>query len=248
MRLATRVVAAGLLAVLPACSAQSQQTDDVRAENEAVRLAVSVPGERIDPATAPVLVVDSAGAMTLDGSVIAPDAVVDRLVALSGEGRSNLLLEADGSAPFVKILPILKRIDAAPGQQLQPASFEPLRDFGQRERNGELPGEGETFRGDPDTYELPVWVSFDDGTGHCVVTLGGMMLDSAGLYDRSFQILDNWVQDAGGVDAFMNEEAFSTLRATIQSPAATPWRSIAGASYAAIVSGYPEIQLEMIAQ
>lgn len=246
MRLATLAVVAGTLAVLPACSAQSQPTADARAENEAVRLAMGVPGERIDPATAPVLVVDGAGAMMLDGSAIAPAALVEHLVALSGEGRSNLLLEADGSAPFGVILPILKRIDAAPGQQLQPASFDAMGEFGQRERNGELPGEAETFRGQHEIYELPVWVGFDDDTGHCISTLSGMILDSRGLYDRSFQILDNWVQSEGGPEAFTALDGFDTTRATLQAAADTPWRCLAGASYAVAMSGYPDIQYEII--
>lgn len=247
MRLPRYALLAGLLAVLPACSAQSQQTADVRAGNQAVRLAISVPGEKIDPVTAPVLVVDGAGAMTLDGSDIAPDALVDRLVALSGEGRSNLLLEADGSAPFAVVLPVLQRIDAAPGQQLQPASFDALRDFGQRERNGELPGEGETFRGATEAYELPIWVGYDADSGHCISTLSGMILDSHGLFDRSFQILDNWVQSEGGPEAFTQLEAFDTTRATLQAAPDTPWRCLAGASYAAAMSGYPDIQYEIIA-
>lgn len=199
-----------------------------------------------DRASVMELVLARDGGITLDGSAVAMRGLPARL-ARAGKGtKANAVLTADPEMAFADVLPLLSAIEHAPSFQLLAASFTQHRTFGDATRNGELPASAQAFRGQTETYELPVWVGFDAGKGQCAASLFGMMLDSEALYDRAFVELDRWVQDAGGVDAFLAQPAFANTRATVQAAADTPWKCVAGASFAMLTAGYPDVQWEVL--
>ena len=188
------------------------------------------------------------GSLSLNGNRIAFAQLGPALEREAARGDTKLSLVVDGDMPFADVLPIMAVIESTAGLRMLPDGFAPYRAFGDPARNGALPGEGQAYRGATDAFELPVWTGMDEASRQCVASLDGLRLAHEALYDRSFTRLDDWVQGAGGVQAFLDDPQFASTRATIQSAPDTPWHCVAGAGFAALLAGYPDIEFRITPQ
>jgi biopolymer transport protein ExbD len=186
------------------------------------------------------------GAITLAGTRLA---LADAVAALQPQASAEPTLTqvtAAGELPIEEIVELLTALTQAQDADLTVTELEDFRTFGGNDRDGQPVDAGNAFRGIVRRYELPVFVAFSPEDG-CTASLHGRMRSSSGLFDSGFSALDQWVQNAGGVEAVLSDpDIIGAIVATIQARPDTPWRCIAGATFSVQAAGYPSVRYEVV--
>ena len=147
--------------------------------------------------------------------------------------------------PFSEFMPVLETVSAT---TIDGVAWENLQGF--RNALAEQPaGTQPAFRGVARRFEFPVVVSYSPEADRCHAFSNGRSYGVAALADHAFGHLDKDVQHLGGPNVLMSDpELLAALVATIQSSGETPWKCLAGASFAVARAGYPAIRYEHVGQ
>lgn len=170
----------------------------------------------------------------------------EAMEAVTSNGLSEIDIVVAGDARFGDVVQILTPMEVGSYTLMELHRF---RNLGESQEGGSRKLQSPAFEGEVGRYELPIVVSYNAIEEACRFSLLSVNYDSLELYDRSFHMLDTWVQRAGGVEAFFRKTNNAEgVAARIQSPSNTPWRCIAAAIYATQAAGYPFMNLEAIQQ
>ena len=190
------------------------------------------------------IVVSKDGRLVLDGRDLSEADLPNFLRAADPDESSEVSVMPDPEARAGDVVKQLARV--ASFGPLNIAGNERHREFG--ERLASDPGRSlPAFRGVVGEYEMPIVVGVVGPDDQCTVEFDATAMDSALLYERSFDVLDGIVMRAGGVEAVLEQpRIIDNLFARLQTAADTPWRCVAGAMFQVQAGGWPSVQFEIV--
>lgn len=183
----------------------------------------------------------------LGGVRLADDGLVAELAGQSPDDDVPFAISIDPRADFAAVISTLARFASVKAVGL--TGTETFRMFTDPIGTVETTESAPPFQGTLGRYEMPVSVGLATDGHSCIAGLGAKTYAGGEFASESFRLLDDIVMREGGVDSILAKtNDGQDIAARIQSAPQTPWHCVAGVIHAVQLTGWPGVQLELVAR